>query len=185
VSTAEDLPLIKRMMERFGSAGSVEAHYVVEAALHVPGEPASDILGNWFNRFEALRPHIGLGLARRQGFSRDRLQRLAARADARTQIIVKTILQAPEAQATLLAYLVNGTPEDKFHAASLAAFTPPAGLDQPLRNLLTFHDANYYPSDAALRHAAMTSVVRLALIASLPDPATPRPAPAESAPRSP
>ena len=185
VSTAEDLPLIKRLMERFGSTGSVEAHYVVEAALHVPGELASDILGNWFNRFEALRPHIGLGLARRQGFPRDRLQRLAARADARTQIIVKTIVQAPEAQATLLAYLVNGTPEDKFQAASLAAFSSPAGLDQPLRNLLTFHDANYYPSDAALRHAAMTSVVRLALIASLPDPATPRQAPAESAPRSP
>jgi HEAT repeats len=185
VSTAEDLPLIKRMMERFGSTGSVEAHYAVEAALHVPGESASDILGNWYNRFAALRPHIGLGLARRQGFPRDRLERLAARGDARTQIIVKTILHAPEAQATLLAYLVNGTPEDKFQAASLAAFTPPAGVDQPLRNLLTFQDARYYPSDAALRHAAMESVVRLALTASLPDPATPRPAPAESAPRSP
>jgi hypothetical protein len=185
VSTGEDLPLIKRMMDRFGSTGSVEAHYVVEAALHVPGELASDILGNWYNQYTALRPHIGLGLARRQGFPRDRLDRLTARGDARTQIIVKTILRAPEAQATLLAYLVNGSPEDKFHAASLAAFTPPAGLDQPLRNLLTFQDARYYPNDAALRHAAMESVVRLALIASLPDPATPRPAPAESAPRSP
>ena len=80
---------------------------------------------------------------------------------------------------------MNGSPDEKFQAATLAAMGEPAGLDVPLRNLLTFHDARYYPSDAFLRHAAMASLVRLALIASRPDPATPRPAPAESPPRSP
>jgi hypothetical protein len=184
VSTAEDLTLIKRMMERFGRSGSAEAHYIIEAALHVQGELAADILGNWYISYVGLRPHIALGLARRQGFPRNRLDRLVARGDARTQIIVKTVLHSPDAQSTLLGYLVNGSPEQKFHAASLAAFGAPAGLDQPLRNLLTFHDARYYPSDAFLRHASMASLVRLALIASLPAPATPPPAPAESAPRS-
>jgi hypothetical protein len=185
VSTADDLALLKRLMERFGSAATVEAHYVVEATLRVPGQPAADVLGNWFTRYVGLRPHIAFGLARRQGFPRDRLERLAERSDARTRIIVKMSLHAPDAQATLLAYLVNGTPEQQFQAASLAAFASPAGLGPPLRNLLTFHDGRYYPSDALLRHAAMASLVRLALIASLPDPATPRPAPAESAPHSP
>ena len=185
ISLAEDLPLLKRMMERFGNAAEVEAHYVVDAALRIPGEQAGDILGNWYVRFAGLRPHIAFGLAVRQGFPRDRLDRLVARGDARTRIIVKTIQRAPDAQATLLNYLVNGSPDDKFHAASLAAMGEPAGLDVPLRNLLTFHDARYYPSDAFLRHAAMASLVRLALIASRPDPATPRPAPAESPPRSP
>ena len=185
VSLAEDLPLIKRLMDRFGSTASAEAHYLIQAALHIPAEPAADVLGNWYMRYEALRPHIAVGLARRQGFPRDRLDRLAAWGDARTRIIVKTIERAPDAQSTLLAYLVNGRPEERFQAASLAGFAEPAGLDVPLRNLLNFHDARYYPSDAFLRHAAMTSLVRHALIASLPAPATPRPAPGESAPRSP
>ena len=185
VSLAEDLPLIKRMMERFGSTGSVEAHYVVEAAFHIPGGPATDVLQNWYIRHVSLRPHIGLGLARRQGYPREWLDRLAARGDARTKIIVKTAVHAPDAQATLLGYLVKGTAEEKFQAATLAWFGSPAGLDPPLRNLLTFHDARYYPGDAFLRHAAMASFVRLALIASLPAPATPPPAPDESAPHSP
>ena len=185
ISLAEDLPLLKRMMERFGNAAEVEAHYVVEAALRIPGELAADILGNWYVRYVGLRPHIAFGLAGRQGFPRARLERLVSQADARTRIIVKTILHAPDAQATLLGYLVNGSPEQKFQAASLAAMGEPAGLDAPLRNLLTFHDARYYPSDALLRHAAMASLVRLALIASRPAPATPPPAPDESAPRSP
>jgi hypothetical protein len=185
VSVAEDLPLIKRMMARFGENASVEAHFLVEAALHVPGALAADILQNWFIRYVGLRPHIGFGLAKRQGYPRDWLERLAARGDARTRIIIKGIAQAPDVQATLLGYLVNGTPEEKFQAASLAAFGSPAGLDAPLRNLLTFHDARYYPGDALLRHAGMAALVRFALIASVPDPATPPTAPAGSAPRSP
>src|SRR5262249_50261391 len=63
VSIAEDLPLLKGMMERFGDAAGIEAHYVVEAAMRIPGQPAADVLGNWFIRYAALRPHIGFGLA--------------------------------------------------------------------------------------------------------------------------
>jgi len=185
VSLADDLPLLRTMMMRFGDRGGVEAHYLVDAALNIPGEPAADTLANWYLRYPPLHPHIAIGLARREGFPRARLERLVARGDARTQITTKMVLRAGDARDTLLRYLVNGNAEEKFAAASLAAFIGPAGLDEPLRNLLTFHDARYYPNDALLRHAAMASLVRLALIASRPAPATPRPAPAGSAPRSP
>ena len=185
VSRAEDLPLLKRMMQRFGDAAEIEAHYLVDAALHIPGEPAADALGNWYVRYQGVRSHIAFGLVSREGFSRDRLARLVVRGDARTQIVIKTILKAPDARDTLLAYLVNGTPEDKFQAASVAALSGQSGLDEPLRRLLTFRDARYYPNDALIRHAAMSAIVRLALIASRPEPATPPTPPAESAPRSP
>jgi hypothetical protein len=185
VSLVDDLPLLKSMMTRFGDHSTVEAHYLVEAALHVPGDQAADVLGNWYVRYPPLRPRIGVGLARRDGFPRDRLERLVARGDARTQISVKVVQGAGDTRDTLLRYLVNGSAEEKFAAASLAAFIGPAALDEPLRNLLTFQDARYYPNDALLRHAAMASLVRLALIASRPAPATPPPAPVGSAPRSP
>ena len=83
------------MMERFGNAAEVEAHYVVDAALRIPGEPAGDVLGNWYVRFAGLRAHIAFGLAARQGFPRAQLDRLVARGDARTRIIVKTISAPP------------------------------------------------------------------------------------------
>ena len=169
VALPEDLPLLKRQMERFGSSASVEAHYVVEAALRVPGWPAAEVLAAWYNRYVGLRAHIAFGLARRPGYPHAWVERLAAAGDARTQIMVKTLLHAPDAQPTVLRYLVEGSPEEKFQASSLAAFTSPAGLDKPLRTLLTFHDARYYPGDALLRHAAMESLLRLALIASRPD----------------
>lgn len=185
VSIAADLPLLKSTMLRFGERGTIEAHYIVDAALHIPGPEAADVLGDWYVRYAPLRAHIGFGLARREGFPRERLERLVARGDARTQITVKIVLRTTDARDTLLRYLVDGSAEDKFSAASLAAFIGPAGLDEPLHNLLTFHDARYYPNDALLRHAAMQSLVRLALIASRPSPAKPPPGPAGSAPRSP
>jgi hypothetical protein len=184
VSVAEDLPLLKRMMQRFGEAAGVEAHTLVEAALHIPGGPAADVLGNWYVRYTGLQTHIAFGLASRDGFPRDRLMRLVARGDARTQIVVKTVLQEPDARDTLLRYLINGSPQEQLEAASLAALSGQAGLDEPLHRLLGFRDARYYPNDALIRHAAMASLVRLALIASRPAPAKPRPPRDGSAPRS-
>jgi hypothetical protein len=172
------------MLERFGDAGGMEAHYAIDAALHIPGAAVGDALGNWYVRYEGLRTHIAFGLANREGFPRDRLLRLVARGDVRTQIVVKTIIHASDARETLLAYLVNGTPEDKFQAASVAALTGQAGIEEPLRRLLAFQDSRYYPNDALIRHAAMSSLIRLALIASRPAQATPRSPPAGSAPRS-
>jgi hypothetical protein len=40
VSEAEDLPLLDRLMARFGKVEGPEASLVVEAALHIPGDPA-------------------------------------------------------------------------------------------------------------------------------------------------
>jgi hypothetical protein len=44
-----------------------------------------------------------------------------------------------------------------------------------LLRLSTFRDDHFYPDDALIRHAAMTSLVRLALLASKPPAAAPPP----------
>ena len=187
VSIADDLPLLRKMMARFGEHGAIEAHYVVEATctFRASRRPTSSATGS--NRYPPLRSHIGVGLARRDGFPRDRSgSARLARGDARTQIMVKMVQGAADARTCCHGTSSTAAPRTSSPPRRWLLSIGPPALDEPLRNLLTFHDARYYPNDALLRHAAMASLVRaLALIASRPVPATPRPAPAESAPRSP
>ena len=137
------------MMETFPEALARSRHTTLSSRRRCTFRAtASDILGNWFTASPIWRPRSALASARRQGFPRDRLQRLAARGDARS-IIVKTILQAPRRKANAARYLVNGTPRTILGPLHWRVLAAGAGLDQPLRNLLTFEDARYYPGDAA------------------------------------
>jgi hypothetical protein len=205
VAAAPDLPLIFRLMDRFGTTAGPEPHAIVEAALHVPGRGAEDGLIRWFDRYEKLQIHIAIGLIARSSFPRDELDQLIARGAARTQMIAKTIQHAPDAQATLLRYLRGDDIGDKLAAAQLAGITEQASARADLLGLLTFEDARYYPNDALIRHAAMTSLLRIGLATSRPSaaaaagaevtepageappaaPATPPSGTGESAPRSP
>jgi hypothetical protein len=179
VAVAEDLPLLERQMRRFGDLDRPERQFIVEAALHISDEAANSYLVSWFNRYKSERMHIGVGLAMRPSLPRDQLERLVARADARTQLAVKGILRAPDMQAMLLGFLRDGTVVDKLAASELAGLTGQSQGRAELRALLAFRDARYYPNDAVVRHVAMASLIRLALARSNP---APQPAPAAAAP---
>jgi hypothetical protein len=170
VSIAEDLPLLVQVMERVATFKGPEADVVVEAALHVPGAEAEAVLSNWFNRYEGLRPHIAVGLLAREGFPRDRLERMVARGGTRSRLIVKAIEHAPDIGATLIDTLEHGDIADKLAAAELAGVVGQSGPETSLRRALGYRDDRYYPNDALVRHAAMRSLVRITLGAAKPAP---------------
>jgi hypothetical protein len=173
VSEAEDLPLLGRMMARYGKQEGPEAAAVVEAAFHIPGDAARNKLVNWMVTYPNVRPMIVAGLAGTD-FPPDRLARLVANTDARAILLVKILQKAPDLMPALGSYLRTGTPADKFAAAELAGLAPLTEAPDGLLALLFFHDARYYPNDAVLRHAAIQSLVRIALSrAAKPAAATP------------
>jgi len=172
VSTAADLPLLRQTVERFGDHDSPEAHYAVDAALNIPGDPPLNYLGNWFIRYPRLQTHIGLALATRDSYPRAWLDRLMTHGNARTRIVVKLARHDADAGPTLLAYLQRGDIDERFQASSVAWLAGQVGVEDTLRALLTYRDARFYPHDALVRYSAMMSLVRLALIKSRPrDPA--------------
>lgn len=179
VAIAEDLPLLVQLMERVAAVKGPEADVVVEAALHVPGAEAEAVLTNWFNRYDGLRVHIAVGLLARTGFPRDRLDGMVARGGARSRIIVKAIVHAPDVGATLIDALDNGGIGDKLAAAEIAGTVGQPGPEPSLRRALGYSDGRYYPNDALVRHAAMQSLVRIALGVAKPSPVAGAPAPAE------
>ncbi len=175
VATAEDLWLLGRMMARFGGGPGPEGALAVEAALHVPGPEADAKLMTWFGQYPALQQEIALGLIGRPSVPRPQLAALVARGGAGPNLMFKFLTGAPDAEAALLGYLDHGSLPDKLAAAEIAGFTGKASAREPLRRLLAFHDARYYPNDAVIRHVAMASLLRLALAA------TARPAPTTAA----
>jgi hypothetical protein len=170
VSIAEDLPLLVQVMERVAAVKGPEADVVIEAALHVPGAQAEAVLTNWFSRYEGLRSHIAVGLLSRPSFPRERLERMVDRGDARSRLLVKAIEHAPDAGAALMDALDNGQIVDKLAAAELAGAVGQPGPEPSLRRALGYSDGRFYPNDALVRHAAMQSLVRIALGVAKPSP---------------
>jgi hypothetical protein len=163
VAEAEDLPLLGRLMVRFGDAAGPEAGAIVEAAFHVSGEAARVRLLGWLDRYPEVRVPIVVGLtAKSSGPSAD-LDAIVARADARTVLLWKALRKSPDLTPTLLGYLRDGAPQDKWAAAQLAGLFRSVEAQPDLRQLLRFRDNRYYPNDAVIRHAAMASLVQVAL----------------------
>jgi hypothetical protein len=96
-------------------------------------------------------------------FPADRLARLVAGTDARAILMLKILQKAPDLMTALSGYLRGANPADKFAAAEMAGLAPLSDAPDGLVALLYFHDARYYPNDAVLRHAAVESLVRIAL----------------------
>jgi hypothetical protein len=178
VALADDLPLLGRLMARFGEEDGPEAELIVEAALRISGEQSDARLINWFTRYKNVRPLIGMGLASRPSVSREQLARLLERADGRTRMIVRLVWQDPNAPNLLIQYMQTGQIQEKLAAAELAGLTGQVSAKRDLQRLLGYRDARYYPSDVLVRHAAMVALVRIAFASS--KPATP-PAPAAPA----
>lgn len=183
VATAEDVPLLRHLMSRFGRSDGHEGHYIVAATLNIPGEAANASLGNWMVTYPKLETHIGIGLALREEFPRDKLLRLLERTTARTELLVRGAVRAANTQASLLAYLKSEDLEDRFQAAALAPIAENAEVVAELYRLVDFEDARIYPNDVLLRHAAAGSLVRIALArAKRPATTTAAAAPAGPAP---
>jgi hypothetical protein len=168
VAEAEDLPLLGRLMPRYGTADGPEAEAIVVAALHVPGEGANTRLLTWLQKYPNVRSMIVVGLAARPDLATADLEQAVQRSgDARATLILKALRHSPVLNATLLSYLRSERPQDKFAAADLAGMVGATDAREDLRQALQYHDARYYPSDAMIRHAAMKSLVRLALTATV------------------
>jgi hypothetical protein len=167
VAEAEDLPLLGRLMARFGETPGPEAAAIVEAAFHVSGEAARVRLLGWLDRYPEVRVPILVGLlAKSSGTtsgSGDDLDAIVARSDARTILLYKGLRKSPDLTATLAADLRDGKPQDKWAAAELAGLFRAGEVESELRELLQFRDSRYYPNDAVIRHAAMMSLVQVAL----------------------
>jgi hypothetical protein len=176
VSTVDDLPLLGRLLPRWGDGKGPEGALIVEAALNVPGPEADAKLMFWFQHYPALQQMIALGLIARPSVPRPQLAQLVARGGAGPNLIFKFLTQAPDAEAALLAYLQNGSLPDKLVAAEIAGYAGKPSAREPLRRLLAFHDDRYYPNDAVIRHVAMASLVRLALTATAKPAPTATPA---------
>jgi hypothetical protein len=173
VSEAEDLPLLGRMMARYGKEDGPEAAEVVKAAFHIPGDAARNKLITWMVTYPNVRPMIVVGLASTD-YPPDRLERLVAGTDGRAILLVKILQKSPDLMTALGSYLRTGTPADKLAAAELTGLAPLTDAPDGLVALLYFHDTRYYPNDAVLRHAAIQSLVRLALVRTVkPTPASP------------
>ena len=174
VALVEDLPLLGRMMGRYGDtdgpAFETLKMAILAGTLRVPGEQADARLVNWFNAHESLRVPIALALLQRPSVSRAQFDRLVSKfPDARLRLVTKALTQAPDTRATLLTYLrVDGRIQDMYAAAELAGLVGDPAARAYLQVLLQYQDGKYYPSDALVRHAAMTSLLRLALAATKP-----------------
>jgi hypothetical protein len=166
VALIDDLPLLKRMMERFGAGSGPEPFFVVEAALSLHGAAVDSALMIWFDRYKNLQTQIGVGLAARDSVPRATLDRLLGHGGARAQIAVKAVLHTQDVAVTVTRFLQSPEIEDRYQAAELAALTGAPALKDWLRLQVDYFDAQYYPNDALLRHAAMASIVRLALFAT-------------------
>jgi hypothetical protein len=163
ISIADDLPLLRRMMSRFGDFETPEAGLIVAAALHIPGEQADARLINWLNRYPLLATQIALGLLGRATVPRAQLESAVARASVFTQLLVKKVSHAPDADATLLGYLRDRDLGRSLAAAEIAGLTGQVSAVPDLWTLVSFRDARYYPNDAIVRHVGMQALVRIAL----------------------
>jgi hypothetical protein len=181
VALAEDLPILGRMMDRYADADGPAFEplkmAILAGTVRVPGDRADARLVNWFNAHESLRVPIALALLQRPGVSRAQFDRLVSKfPDARLRLVAKAVTHAPDTRATLLTYLrVDGRIQDMYAAAELAGLIGDPAARAYLLVLLQYQDGKYYPGDALVRHAAMTSLLRLALAATKPAVTPPAP----------
>lgn len=181
VSVEDDLPLLRRMMDRFGVRRGPEADFIIAAAARLTRPAVDAVLVNWFNQHERLRPQLAGVLATRKSVSPVLLERLLAKSDARTRIVAQLAADAPEAASTVLRYLQNAEIDDLWAAAELAGATAQVSARQRLHGLLNYTDARFYPNDVLVRHAAMAALVRIALVMTKA-PGSPVGAPAPTGP---
>ncbi len=174
VAEADDLPLLTRLMSRFGDKDGPEAGAIVAATLHISTGAARARLLGWL-RYQRVRPQIVIGLAQRPDVQPRDLEAAVQVTDARAILLLKAVHKSADLTPTVINYLHNGTPADKWAAAQLAVFADAAQTKFDLQQLLLFRDRRYYPNDALIRHAAMKSLVQLAL-ARTAKPAAPVPA---------
>jgi hypothetical protein len=172
VSTIDDLPLLTRLMDRFGDTKGPEPDAIVDAALHIPGREADTRLLRWFDRYANLRLHIAVGLVGRATVSRAEIYRIGERGGASVQIVTHAMLQGRDTETILSGYLRDEIFSHQLAAAELAGLIEQNHARDDLRRLLSFNDAHYYPNDVLVRHAAMVSLVRMALVATKPAPVT-------------
>lgn len=179
-ATAADLPLLGRIMARVGEPWTPEADLILEAVAGIPGSEADAKLVNWFNQYPEAQAQIANILFNRTSVPRAQLERLAVRGTAPARMIIKVREKARDAEATVLAYLVNGSPFEKAMAAEIAGVTAQVSAQGALFQLLRFRDDRYYPNDAVVRHVAMVALLRIALRTTATPPAAPAPPTAQA-----
>ena len=169
LAIADDLPLLKRMMARFGESEGAEPFFVVDATLAIHDPQSDALLMGWFPRYPKLQSQIAAGLASRDSVPRDALDRLVARGSVRAQLVSMAV-RHEDLRARIIAALQSESPEDRFNAAEIAGLSAQEGVTDYLYPLVAYTDARYYPNDALLRHGAMEAILRITLASMKPPP---------------
>ena len=167
LAIADDLPLLKRMMARFGESEGPEPFFIVDATLAIHDPQSDALLMGWFPRYPKLQSQIAAGLASRDTTPRDVLDRLVAQGGVRAQLVYKAV-RHEDLRARITMALQSESPEDRFNAAEIAGLSAQEGVTAYLYPLLAYTDARYYPNDALLRHAAMEAILRITLAGMKP-----------------
>jgi len=165
VSTADDLPLLKQMMNRFGEKDGLEALFITQAVLNMKGPAANSTLLRWFNAHKQLQTMIAVGLLSGADTPRSQIDGMLATGELPTAIVIKAFRHQTDVEATLIQALDSDRFGDRVNAAELAG-TMEIGpkVVERLGALLTRQDARYYPADALLRNVAMTALIQHELI---------------------
>jgi hypothetical protein len=161
VVTPADLALLTSLMPLFADKSPDEAQFVVRAAARIPGKDAEESLLVWFDAYERVRSPIILALTGRRETSPATLQHLAE-ADEPSKLLVEVATGAPDAIATLERHLRVGA-QDRMSAAMVARAVRDPRTREALLQLVTYEDAQYYPSDVLVRHAAISALLAIAL----------------------
>jgi len=163
VATAEDLPVLASLMPRFATRPGSEATALIDAAARVPHPDAEALLMRWFDAHELLQKHIAFVLMARPHLERETALRLDAASDRDIHLLVRVMARAPDALALMKKTLRTGAPPQRLFAAFLAGVVRDPRLKPELWALVNFRDDRFYPSDARLRHGAMSALLWIAL----------------------
>lgn len=163
VATVEDLPVLRQHMPRFAARPGAETDALTEAVARLSGGDAEALLLTWFDAHPLLRRSIAFRLIARSELEPSTEAHLAAAKDRDVRLLVRVIRRLPDGLSLLQHELRSAETPDRQFAAFLAGLVREPRVEQELWSLVNFRDDRFYPDDARIRHAAMSSLLWIAL----------------------
>lgn len=163
VSTAQDLSLLAKLMNDHRGKADPVAVALIDVAAGIPGPEAEALLLTWFEAQVPLRRRIASRLIARPAIQATTVESLNKSSERDVRLLIRLITGAPDALALLQEQLRDPDPDQRLFGIVMAGFAPDAGIKDQLWRLVNFRDDHFYPTDALVRHAAMGSLLWIAI----------------------
>lgn len=163
VSTAQDLPLLAKLMNDHRGKADPVAVALIGVAAAIPGPEAEALLLTWFEAAVPLRRRIAARLMARPAIQATTVESLNKSSERDVRLLIRLITAAPDALDLLQEQLRDPDPDQRLFGIVVAGFAPDARIKDQLWRLVNFRDDHFYPSDALVRHAAMSSLLWIAI----------------------